>query len=211
MNDRPPLPKWVRAQQAGGVLLALFAGFHAWAQWPALFGRDAWLARAQTYAPGPLVIVIVLALFAGHGVLGMARARGGRLSHEPRARFQAVTGVLLLAFLIVHVAQVWPRADGATAGLLRSYERLWALLGQPSWLVVYVVGCAALACHAAHGLLGVLELRAPQTLRVALRYAAGVSAFVLFVVYLQLVGRFAVGEAMLPMAAEHHVAALDPE
>jgi succinate dehydrogenase hydrophobic anchor subunit len=113
--------------------------------------------------------------------------------------------------LVVHVAQVWPRSESATGNLLRSYERLWELLGQPLWLVVYVVGCAALACHAAHGFFGVFELRAPQTLRVALRYAAGASAFVLFVLYLQLVGRFAVGEAMLPMAAEHNVAVLETD
>ena len=94
--------------------------------------------------------------------------------------------------------------------MLRSYERLWELLGQPLWLVVYVVGCAALACHAAHGLFGVLELRASQPWRVALRYGAGVAAFVLFVVYLQLVGRFAVGEPMLPMAAaQRDVAVLE--
>jgi succinate dehydrogenase hydrophobic anchor subunit len=208
MNDRPAPPKWVRAQQAGGLLLAVFAVFHAWMQWPALFGRDAWLARAQHYAPGMVGTAIVLALFAGHGLLGAARARAGRL-REPHARFQAVTGAVLLAFVIAHVLQVWPRSEGETANLLRSYERLWEALGQPLWLVVYVVGCAALACHAAHGLFGVLELRASQTLRVALRYAAGAAAFVMFVLYLQLVGRFAVGEPMLPMAAQHGVATLE--
>ena len=209
MDERPPAPKWVRAQQAGGLLLALFAAFHAWMQWPALSGRDAWLERAQHHAPGLVGIVLVLGLFVAHGVLGAARARGGRL-RDPHARFQAVTGVVLLAFLIVHVLQIWPRADGRTANLLRSYERLWELLGQPAWLVAYVVGCAALACHAAHGFFGVFELRASERLRAALRYAAGAAAFVMFVVYLQLVGQFAVGEPMLPMAAQSHdVAALE--
>jgi succinate dehydrogenase hydrophobic anchor subunit len=199
----------VRAQQAGGLLLALFAAFHAWMQWPALSGRDAWLERAQQHAPGMIGIVLLLALFVAHGALGAARARGGHW-RNPHARFQAVTGMVLLAFLLVHVPQIWPRSDARTANLLRSYERLWELIGQPFWLVVYVVGCAALACHAAHGFFGVFELRAPRALRAALRYTAGAAAFVMFVVYLQLLGRFAVGEPMLPMAAQpHDVAVLE--
>jgi hypothetical protein len=47
---------------------------------------------------------------------------------------------------------------------------------------------------------------------VPFRYAAGFSGFVLFVLYLQLVGRFAAGEPMLPSArpvpAQAHYARL---
>jgi len=193
----PPDPWWLHLQRALGLgPLALYAIFHLWTHWPALVGRDAWLARAQAYAPGPWLGGVALALFATHAALGVARAR--RDHHEAAGstrRFQAGTGLMIAAFTIYHLTHVWPAAE-----LDRSYERLWQWLGQPLTLGVYVLGCAALAGHLAHGLYLRLAPRVPGAVQPPLRYVAGLAGFVLFVLYLQLVGRFAAGEPMLPSA-----------
>lgn len=178
--------------------LALYACFHLWTHWPALAGREAWLARAAHYAPGPGLAAGVLALFAIHAALGLVRAR-----REPASgarSFQLATGLSIAAFIAFHLTQVWPASQGSAVTPERSYERLWEQLGQPLVLGVYVLGCAALAAHLAHGLYLQLAPHVPQRREAPLRYAAGLSGFVLFVLYLQLIGRFAAGEPMLPSA-----------
>jgi succinate dehydrogenase/fumarate reductase cytochrome b subunit len=190
----------VSLQRALGLVLALFAGFHLWVQWPALAGRDAWLERVRVHGIGMGVGLGVVVLFALHGVLGLVRVQRARAGGDfsARPRFQALTGGLLLLFLIHHLSHVWPLPDASDASWLGSYERLWSLLGRPINLVSYVLGCGALACHVTHGLASMLQPRVPATLRTLFHYAAGVSAFALFVLYMQLVGRFALGEPMLP-------------
>lgn len=213
----PSVPWWLQLQRALGLgPLALYALFHLWTHWPALFGREAWLARAEHYALGPGWGALVLALFIVHAALGALRVRRSVRAGLPSAgrSFQVSTGVLIAGFIALHLAQVWPAADAEASAADRSYERLWELLGQPLMLGVYVLGCAALAGHLAHGLYMWLAPRVPQTWRVPFRYAAGLSGFVLFVLYLQLVGRFAAGEPMLPSArpvpAHAYYAALTP-
>jgi succinate dehydrogenase/fumarate reductase cytochrome b subunit len=199
--DRAGAPWWLHVQRALGFgPLALYALFHLWTHWPALFGREAWLARAERYALGPGWGALVLVVFAAHAILGALRVRRGAdtaVSAGGR-RFQLITGVLITGFVALHLSQVWPSGDGVSAARDRSYERLWELLGQPLILGIYVLGCGALAGHLAHGLYSWLDPRLPAPLRAPFRYAAGASGFVLFVLYLQLIGRFASGEPMLP-------------
>src|ERR1700742_4484552 len=181
----------VTLQRALGLVLAVFAAFHVWVQWPALVSRDAWLERVREHGIGMGVGCVLVALFALHGVLGVVRVQRARAAGEwsARPRFQASMGGLLLLFLIHHLSHVWPLPDASDASWLGSYERLWSLLGRPFNLVSYVLGCGALACHVTHGLVSMLQPRVPAAMRTLFHYAAGVSAFALFVLYMQLVGR----------------------
>jgi succinate dehydrogenase hydrophobic anchor subunit len=137
--------------------------------------------------------------------LGLARVWRSRSSPAAasggRARFQALTGAVLLVFLVYHLCHVWPAASGAAhATLADGYERLWQLLGRPLSLLLYVLGSGALAFHLAHGWTRSLEDHVSAArVRMALRYVAGAAGLVLFVLYMQLVGRFALGEAAVPL------------
>jgi succinate dehydrogenase / fumarate reductase cytochrome b subunit len=199
-------PWWVRLQRAIGLVpLSLFAVFHLWLNWPALTHRDAWLASVRAHALGTGIRYCVLALFGLHVVLGFVRAWRRRASSVGpslgRARFQALSGTLLLAFLLYHLSHVWPVASSAAyAAVTDSYQQLWQLLGRPLPLTLYVFGCGALAFHLAHGWASAIEVEASSVaLRGTVRYVAGALGLVLFVLYMQLVGRFALGEAVVPM------------
>jgi succinate dehydrogenase hydrophobic anchor subunit len=199
---------WIRLQQAIGLLpLTLFAGFHLWLNWPALAGRSVWLERVRSHALGTKLLACVVGLFALHALLGLGRVlRRQRLPKDGRASFQAVMGGVLLFFLVYHVTHVWSPNAGAHASLTDSYQRLWQLLGRPIPLIVYVSGCAALAFHLAHGWVRALESYVPTALRAALQYGAGFVGLAVFILYLQLVGWFALGQALFPFVAPEHTA-----
>jgi hypothetical protein len=204
---------WIRLQQAIGLLpLTLFAGFHLWLNWPALAGRNAWLARVRGHALGTTLSACVLGLFALHALLGLGRVlRSRRLPKDGRARFQAWMGGVLLFFLIYHLTHVWSLDGGAHAALSDSYQRLWQLLGRPLPLIVYVSGCAALAFHLAHGWLRALEGFLPAASRAVLQYGAGLAGLAVFILYLQLLGWFALGQALFPFVAPQHSAQADAQ
>jgi succinate dehydrogenase hydrophobic anchor subunit len=203
-RDAEPTGKsgWFKLQRALGFgPLLLYSVYHLWAQWPALHGRDAWLSRAQRSGLGTLLGVLLLTLFGAHALLGVYRIVREREATTPaRARrsFQLATGVTIAGFTIYHLTHVWPRPDGTAATLERSYERLWESLGQPWVLTIYVLACGALAGHAAHALATWLEPYFPGRAQWTLRFVAGLSGFLLFTLYLQLIGQYAAGEAMLP-------------
>jgi succinate dehydrogenase / fumarate reductase cytochrome b subunit len=213
-SDEARSPLWIRLQRAIGLVpLSLFAVFHLWQNWAALESREAWFERARTHALGIGWAVFVLGLLALHAVLGLARVRRRRSSPAAtsggRSRFAALTGVVLSVFLVYHVVHVWPAASGAAhATLADGYGRLWQLLGRPLPLVLYVLGSGALAFHLAHGWARSLEEHvSAAALRVAVRYVAGAAGLALFVLYMQLVGRFALGEAAVPLERAEQTAA----
>jgi succinate dehydrogenase hydrophobic anchor subunit len=169
-----------------------------------LYGRDAWLERAQRHGVGRVLGGLVVAGFVVHAGIGLyrfLRVPDARVERGQRW-FQLVTGLTIAGFTLYHLSHVWPRPDGSVATLERSHERLWELLGQPGVLVIYVLGCGALAGHAAHALAMWLEPYFPQRARLALRLVTGLSGFVLFTLYLQLISQYAAGEPMLPSWAE---------
>lgn len=213
MSERPGsgtagLSRWLTLQRALGYgPLLLYAVYHLWAQWPALYGRQAWLERAQRHGLGSVLGALVLAsllVHAGIGVYRSVKAPDPRIERS-RRYFQLTTGLTIAGFTAYHLTHVWPRPDGSVATLEGSHERLWELLGQPVVLSIYVLGCSALAAHAAHALSLLLESHVPERARLALRLVAGLSAFVLFTLYLQLIGQYAAGEPMLPSWAESAV------
>lgn len=196
-------------QRVIGLVLVVFAVFHAWVHWPALRHREAWLARVTEYGLGMRLGLVVVALLGLHALLGYLRVRRVRAhGGGPRVTFQAATGLALALFLIVHLRHVWTGMDATNAGLLRSYEVLWSRLGKMPELILYVLGCGVLASHVAHGFTGVVGPRLPAALRTLFNYAAGATAIVLFVLYMQLLGRFALGEPMLPMARPEYASEL---
>jgi hypothetical protein len=211
MSSRAPSDEagsswWIRSQRAIGLVpLSLFAVFHLWSNWPALTSREAWLARLREHAFGTGWRWCVLALLGVHVALGLARAWRRQsaavgASHG-RARFQGLTGALLLVFVGYHLCHVWPAASAAAyASPGDGYQQLWLMLGRPLPLALYVLGSSALAFHLAHGWASSIEAEASSAaFRVAARYLAGATGLVLFVLYIQLVGRFALGEAVLPV------------
>lgn len=206
MSEHPPsvpvrLARWLTLQRALGYgPLLLYSVYHLWAQWPALYGRDAWVERAQRHGIGAALGALVIVSFLVHAVIGVYRSLRAPDTRIERSRrwFQLSTGLTIAGFTIYHLSHVWPRADGSAATLERSHERLWELLGQPVVLTIYVLGCSALAGHAAHALALLLEPYVPTRSRTALRLLAGLSGFVLFGLYLQLIGQYAAGEPMLP-------------
>jgi succinate dehydrogenase/fumarate reductase cytochrome b subunit len=180
--------------------LTLYAGHHLWLNWPALAGREAWVVRVRDHGLGFGWGALAIGLFALHAGLGIAR--GFMASDEAsrkRSRFQALTGALLAIFLVYHLTQVWPPPSGSLADAVASYDRLWRLLGAPWALGLYVLGSAALAFHLAHGWAGALEQRLSGALGALGRYGAGAAGFALFFLFLQLVGWFALGEAIVPL------------
>lgn len=212
-KQRPRAAWWTTLQRALGYgPLLVFSVYHLWEQWPALYGRDAWLDRVQRYGLGNTLGAVVIALFAAHAGLGLYRRvrfggeralpAGDSLLASARARrqFHSVTGITIVLFTMYHLTHVWPRPDGISATLERSHERLWELLGRPVVLTAYVLGCGALAGHAAHALALLLEPRLPPRAWLWLRMFAGLCGVVLFTLYLQLIGQYAAGEPMLPSA-----------
>jgi succinate dehydrogenase hydrophobic anchor subunit len=213
MSERPAsvparLARWITLQRALGYgPLLLYSIYHLWAQWPALYGREAWLERAQRHGIGGLLGTLVILSFLVHAGIGLYRSFKAPDTRIARSRrwFQVTTGLTIAGFIAYHLSHVWPRPDGSAATLERSHERLWELLGQPVVLTIYVLGCSALAGHAAHALALLLEPHVPERSRTALRLLAGLSGFVLFGLYLQLIGQYAAGEPMLPSWAERAV------
>ena len=204
----PSLARWLTLQRALGYgPLLLYSVYHLWSQWPALYGRDVWLARAQRHGLGGVLGVLVVASMLTHAGIGLYRSLRAPNARIERGRrwFQLITGLTIALFTIYHLSHVWPRPEGEVATLERSHERLWELLGQPVVLTIYVLGCSALAGHAAHALSCLLEPYLPQRARLAWRLTAGFCGFALFALYLQLIGQYAAGEPMLPSWAESAV------
>jgi hypothetical protein len=213
------LDRLVRLQRSLGLWpLWLFAGFHMWVHWPALLGRDAWLARAEVYSPSAVAawtVVVLMALYVALGLVGAARvwrsrvpaaADAGESGHSGEAAgsvssdvFQAITGACVALFVAYHVSQVWlkPADAGSHASLEYVYQRLWEQLGRTGPLVLYVLGSGALALHLAYGAWRLIDRRAPKAWRMPLGLAVGMLGLWVFVSYLQLVARFATGVPLL--------------
>ncbi len=175
-----------------GVALAPLApeAFEAYAA--ALHGA-AWLPAAE---------LALLAVALSHAGLSLAKASANRRAGNTAqlvsrrgdplaalaARSQALAGVTLLGFLVLHLLQLrWPRpAAGAELAALR------AVLQQPLSLVLYAAAALALALHllhgteAAHRSLGLLDPQNGRRIRLAgrglaLLLGAGFAAVALLV------------------------------
>ena len=188
-----------------GLALGVFALYHGVQNYPAVERQEAWVDRAIAGSLGFGFGMLVLAALGVHAVLGLASWQRQRraLAKAGAERdwgldFQLLTGGLLLAFIVFHVLQLWPSGAGPHASVREPYARLWQQLGHPPWLALYVAGITAVAFHAGHGLSRLLAragLALPQT---AARVLGGVLGLLLLLIFLQIVTRFALGEALIP-------------
>jgi succinate dehydrogenase / fumarate reductase cytochrome b subunit len=186
---------WLRSGSAtSGLLLVLFLVLHLagvalaplaparFEAYAAALHRSAWLPAAE---------LALLAVALAHLGLSLARALANRRAGNGAAlrsrrsgplaplaalaaRSPAAGGVVLLGFLVVHLAQLrWPRP---LAGA--ELAALGAVLASPWSLLLYLAGGLALALHlfhggeAAHRSLGLLQPANGAPIRAATRLLA---------------------------------------
>ncbi len=179
-----------------GALLGAYACFHLFRQWPALESREAWFERGQHYGLGPLLGSLVVLGFIVYAFLGLRLWRARRATGDAPGVFPLVTGSLVLGFLVFHLLQVRLGPSGPHENALAAYQRLWSGLGHIGPLLAYIAGVTALAFHMAMALLRGI----PSDAR-ALRAGVLVAAVLLWLGYLQVVARFAVGESLIPLGS----------
>lgn len=165
----------------GLVPLGVYLGFHAWEQWPVRSGRDPALLRLEQTSHVPLEVLVILLPLLVHAGLGLMlfRAPDPTPAYRSQAfrRFQAITGVVSLAFVVLHVAGVWlPRArSGLPSDAYGAMLDQVATLPRAAW---YVLGTSAVCAHFGQGLSASwLRLRPQASPRVAraVGVAVGVS------------------------------------
>lgn len=189
-----PSAGWRRASAASGLLLVLFLLLHlagvALAPWaPRRFEAYAAALHQSPWLPVAELLLLAVALThlamslrrwlanrrAGNGAALRSR-RSGPLAPLAAlaARSQAIGGLLLLLFLVLHLLQLrWPRPlAGAELAALQ------AALAQPLALALYLFAPLALALHlfhggeAAHRSLGLLQPANAAVIRRAARLLA---------------------------------------
>lgn len=188
-----------------GLLLGVFVVFHAVQNYPAVTHADAWTERALETSLGFTFGLIVLGAVIPHAILGFAsflryRAAVARSLVAPDwgVRYQLVTGLVVMAFIAFHVMQLWPSGGGMHASVRDPYARLWNELGRPLPLAIYVVGVTAVAFHLGHGFARVLGRGRSIIPGIVARIAGGLLGFILLLLFVQIVARFALGEALIP-------------
>lgn len=158
-----------------GAVLVLFVTFHCLMNaiailWPAAYNSICMFLGANWYAlvasAGLAAFVVVHIIYAVMLTLQNRKARGHEryaVSHRPKnvewsSQNMLVLGVVILAFLVVHLIQFWAKmqlvevlgeetAIPATAGTLFLQEAF----STPWTLVVYLIGFIALWFHLNHG------------------------------------------------------------
>jgi succinate dehydrogenase/fumarate reductase cytochrome b subunit len=196
--------RWTRVHSWLGLgPLAFFAIYHVVTLWPALGGRHSFAAYDAQRAPGLMLGVGALAFMLVHAAIGLRsamlrlRVASGE-AREPLVAFQLFTGLLLLAFVAYHVCTVTWVAEGPQLGAHAAYDDLLSSLGQPTSLLIYIVGVSALVFHLGTGFARALGRLLPDAKAPVVRVVVGAASLVLWLAYLQLVAHFAVGEALFP-------------
>jgi succinate dehydrogenase / fumarate reductase, cytochrome b subunit len=192
-----------RVQTLLGVIpLGLYLAWHLVEHWPATVDRELWVDRAEPGLHAVGFLLLMLAAFGIHGVLGVLRLRREPDRAEDARGLRAVqagTGILVVAFLCYHVPQMWSPGTGPHTSARDVYATLWESAGRPRDLAIYILGISAACFHFAHGL-----SRAAVTLRLAAtprgvlfwRLGAGVLGTGLWLAMLQLLAHFALGQGL---------------
>ncbi|RLB54194.1 MAG: hypothetical protein DRJ42_09825 [Deltaproteobacteria bacterium] len=163
-----------------------------------------------------LEVLLVLLPLVVHALLGLslwARPSSPPSSPDPAAALrpyqsaafrtiQRVTGVVVLAFLILHLGHTLALgAAGLGPGAI--YDRLRADLGTPLYLGTYVTGIAAMSVHLGTGLPAAVRrfgFAASDTAFLRARMIAGAVALIVFAVSINSLGHFAVGASFFGAA-----------
>lgn len=195
----------------GVVPLGTYLIWHLYDHWPAVHGRDAWLLRAvhQPSHSGPLVVLsTAVALHVALAVLHARRAGAGLavgtatdIQELPKLRrVQWVTGLMVMAFTVYHVAQVWSAGGGPHTSVHDVYDALWRQAGRPLVLIVYLFGITAAWFHLAHGLSRLpftFGLRVSPGRVLGARLIAGALGLALWGMMLHLFAHFALGGPLI--------------
>lgn len=190
----------------GVVPLSAFVLLHAYGQWPALDGREAWTDDAVHTALSGWLLALVLLAFAAHAVLGVLRLRrepspASDLRGPPGLRvLQAATGIAALGFVLYHVVSLGVLDGGPHMGMRAPYARLWNDLGRPRELAIYLIGVAAVCLHLGHGLSrAAVSWRLARSERALFWWRMGSGAFgmALFCLFVQVLSHFAIGTALV--------------
>ncbi len=159
-----------------GAVLVLFLTFHCLMNavailWPTAYNSICMFLGANWYAlvasAGLAAFIVVHIIYAVMLTLQNRKARGNQryaVSHRPKgvewsSQNMLVLGIVILAFLVVHLIQFWAKmqlveiigedtAIPATAGTLFLQEAF----STPWTLVVYIIGFIALWFHLNHGI-----------------------------------------------------------
>ncbi len=158
-----------------GAFLVLFLTFHCLMNavaivWPVAYNSVCEFLGANWYALVGTVVIAVFAVihifYAVWLTLQNRKARGHEryaISKRPKAvewssQNMLVLGIVVLAFLVVHLIQFWAKMQMAEiAGTVEAFPPaagtifLQEAFGQPWTLVVYAVGFVALWFHLTHG------------------------------------------------------------
>ena len=158
-----------------GAVLVLFVTFHCLMNavaiiWPVAYNSVCMFLGANWYAlaasAGLAAFIVVHIIYAVMLTVQNRKARGSEryaISHRPKSvewssQNMLVLGIVILAFLVVHLIQFWAKmqlveilgeetAIPATAGTLFLQEAF----STPWTLVVYLIGFIALWFHLNHG------------------------------------------------------------
>ena len=187
----------------GVAPLGAFAVFHAWVVYPVVHSRDAWIARGERFGLGAVGWATVVALLTLHIALSAYRLHLRRRDRAERAAesdtwlgFEALMLALFAGFVAWHLSALGVPHDRGAVGAGAAHDLLWATLGTPVQLCVYAVGLTAFAFHLGLGLVHALQAQFGG--RGAARYLAGAMAFLLWLSFAQVFGRFATGESLVP-------------
>jgi succinate dehydrogenase/fumarate reductase cytochrome b subunit len=186
---------------------------HVFEATSAIGGRHAFEGSMLGVGDAPITLLLegllVLLPLLVHIVLGLhlwARPPEEPSPHATPAlrTIQRGSGLVVLVFLAFHLAHTFVlELGGADAGLI--YDRLRVDMGTPLYLGVYVIGTAAVALHLANGLPAAARrfglLGSKGAARNA-RIAAGAFALVLFLVTVNTMSHFVVGDAFFGGAQE---------
>jgi succinate dehydrogenase/fumarate reductase cytochrome b subunit (b558 family) len=198
----------------GVFVLAGYTCLHVVQGFTAFVSREAWVDRVSLFPLANAATIVVLAGLVAHLVTAVLLARAPH--DDPTAviqpvsalglrRLQQVTGLVLLGFLCVHVAHLWPLTRNEPVLARDGYVALSLWLETPTGLAFYVVATTALAFHLSHGLSRVAVslgfVTSQPGLRVA-RYVAGTLGIVMWCFVLHWVGHFANGVGLWPITGE---------
>jgi len=209
---------------ATGVALIGFVLAHLAGNLQVFRGQDALDGYAEGLRRlGPLLWALrfgLLALAVAHVVLTLQlaaanrAARGSRyavtrsVQATPAARSMLVTGVMLLLFVIYHLAHfTWGRAHPEFSGRLDPagrpdvYSMLVGSFGRPWIAAPYVVAMVLLGLHLSHGVSSVFQTlgwRGPRTEKLVARLGPTLGAIV------------AAGYISIPLAVQMGVIGLPP-
>lgn len=156
---------------AAGILLCGFLITHLAGNLLMFVGGEAFNRYAEALEHNPLLPIAeigLLALFLAHIVLSIratlanraARPEGyqvykGKGARTPGSRSMAVTGLLILAFVIVHVATFKYNVGGTKGPDLFNHVLGW--FANPYYAIFYVLAVGGVALHLSHGVQSALQ------------------------------------------------------